>query len=208
MLKGFNELYALDVTNYVDKKRIGGTEIAYLNWAKCLVLLHQNGAETVYYIPLTNENGSYLFTSKETSDKDGRTHGCYFVKVEIHIDDCVFTMDYPLVNGTVAIKDENLDQLRISTAHARAFVKGVAIHTGLGLSLWTSDDDGALVDDLSWHRIDAIKERIQKTVTQKMQKGMSYEEVLSAVGLNGKMFEKLMSYLDTAAKAEEMLRAL
>ena len=54
MLKGFNELRELDLSQYI-KKRDGAD---YLPWAVCVDLLHQNGAEYVDFEPLTNANGS------------------------------------------------------------------------------------------------------------------------------------------------------
>src|SRR5699024_378236 len=116
-------------------------QVPYLNWATCKNLLHENGAESVYFVPLKAPNGSYLFMSAEVENKDGRRTGCWFVSVEIHIDGRTFTMDMPLMNGSLVVYEDTLNQLRISNAHARAFVKGVAIHTGLGFSLWCTDKD-------------------------------------------------------------------
>ena len=48
MLKPYSELVKVDVTKYC-KKRDG---MDYLNWAKCVELLHEHGAETVYFEPM------------------------------------------------------------------------------------------------------------------------------------------------------------
>lgn len=119
-LKSYNELVKLDVAKhceYRDAKDEQGRKIRvpYLNWAKCIELLHQNGAETVYYTPLRAPDGSYLFSSAAVSNKDGRKTGCWFVSVEIHIDDLTFTMDMPLLNGSIMVYEDTLNQLRIST---------------------------------------------------------------------------------------------
>ena len=135
-------------------------------------MLHENGAETVYFTPLKTLEGSYLFTSADVANKDGRKTGCWFVSVEVHIDDLVFTMDMPLMNGSLVVYEDTLNQLRISNAHARAFVKGVAIHTGLGFNLWTTEKDTERdSDDLSGHSIWSIKERIERLITAKEKAG-------------------------------------
>ena len=86
MLKGFNELVQIDVLPFCDKRKAKDDngkpiEVPYLPWAKCKMLLHENGASEVYFVPLKNETGGYLFQSKEVHDKNGRTTGCYFVSV-------------------------------------------------------------------------------------------------------------------------------
>ena len=52
MLKKFDELYKIDVMPYCDLKdgkddKGKQIKIPYLNWAKCVTLLHDNGAERV-----------------------------------------------------------------------------------------------------------------------------------------------------------------
>lgn len=146
MLKPYNELVQVDVLprcDYREAKDERGqkVKVPYLNWAVCKSMLHENGAETVYYTPLKTPEGSYLFGSREVANKDGRKTGCWFVSVEVHIDDLTFTMDMPLLNGSLVVYEDTLNQARISNAHARAFVKGVAIHTGLGFKLWMNEKD-------------------------------------------------------------------
>ena len=144
MLKSYAELSKIDVTPYCDYRDAKDDQgrkikVPFLNWAVCKKLLHENGAESVYYTPMISDNGSYLFVSREVTNKDGRETGCYFVRVEIHIDEKTYQMDMPLLNGTNVVYDDTLNQLRIANAHARAFVKGVAIHTGLGFDLWAKE---------------------------------------------------------------------
>lgn len=214
MLKPFNELYQLDVTPYCDMREAKDDkgkkiQVPYLNWAKCVELLHANGAETVYYTPLHAPDGSYLFTSKEVSDKNGRKTGCYFVSVEIHIDDLTFTMDMPLLNGTYVVYDDTLNQLRIANCHARAFVKGVAIRTGLGFKLWVNDKDtDPAPDDLSGHSIMAVKQRIEQLLTTKLQNGLSMDDVYGALGISKKQFDSTMLAFQNIQYIENKLRAL
>lgn len=216
MLKKFDELYNIDVKPYCDfkegkdekGKRI---EIPYLNWARCVTLLHENGAEEVYFTPLKNADGGYLFSSREVKNKDGRLTGCYFVSVEIHIDSLVFTQDLPLLNGSLVVYDDTLNQLRINNAHTRAFVKGVAIRTGLGLKLWAEDIDGEKVDseDLSLHNIWKIKQRIEQRFTELMKRGLTQAEICEKCGLKekdvGAILGKYMNGIDYLEKALKKL---
>lgn len=214
MLKKFDELYAIDVRPYCDFKKGKDDngkeiEIPYLNWAKCVTLLHENGAETVYFTPLKNDDGSYLFTSRDVKNKDGRTTSCYFVSVEIHIDDLVFTQDLPLLNGNLVVYDDTLNQLRISNAHTRAFVKGVAIRTGLGFSLWADDFEGekATSEDLSIHNIWKIKTRIEEQITAKMKNGMTTTELCGKLGIKEKNLQDMLgNYFNNIAWLENALK--
>ena len=49
-LASYDELRKIDVTPYTEDR--DGAK--YLNCAKCIDLLHKNGAEKFYVIPLTN----------------------------------------------------------------------------------------------------------------------------------------------------------
>lgn len=214
MLKPYNELVKIDVLPFCDKRDAKDdkgrkVQVPYLNWATCKNLLHENGAESVYFIPLKAPNGSYLFMSAEVENKDGRKTGCWFVSVEIHIDDRTFTMDMPLMNGSLVVYEDTLNQLRIANAHARAFVKGVAIHTGLGFSLWCSDKDTEQdPDDLSGHNILAIKRRIETELTAKMQRGMDMDDILSSIGINRRQFENTMKAIDNIYWLESQILKL
>ena len=46
MLKSYDELRKIDVSPYTEKR--DGAD--YLNWAKCIDLLHENGVIVPYYI--------------------------------------------------------------------------------------------------------------------------------------------------------------
>lgn len=216
MLKKFDELYSIDVMQYCDTKKGKDDkgkviDIPYLNWAKCAALLHENGAETVYFTPLKNADGSYLFVSRDVKNKDGRTTSCYFVSVEIHIDDLVFTQDLPLLNGNLVVYDDTLNQLRISNAHARAFVKGVAIRTGLGFSLWANGDESEKPgdEDLSVHNVYKIKQRIEQRFTELMKLGMTQAEICDKCGLKEKDVGAILGkYINGIAYLEDALKKL
>ena len=214
MLKPYNELVQVDVLprcDYREAKDERGqkVKVPYLNWAVCKSMLHENGAETVYYTPLKTPEGSYLFGSREVANKDGRKTGCWFVSVEVHIDDLTFTMDMPLLNGSLVVYEDTLNQARISNAHARAFVKGVAIHTGLGFKLWMNEKDtDAAPDDLSGHSILAIKQRLELLQTEKQKQGWSMGEIYRAIGITEKQFQILMKAFDNIYVVEEGLKKL
>lgn len=214
MLKPYDELVKVDVLPHCehrDAKNDRGDTISvpFLNWAKCVQLLHEHGAKEVYFVPVKAPDGGYLFRSADVEDRDGRKTGCYFVAVEVHIDDLVFTQDAPLLNGSYVVYEEHLNQLRISNAHARAFVKGVAIRTGLGFRLWSDardEDDGP--EDLSGHSIFAIKKRVEELITRKLQRGVDMDDLLNHVGLSKREFDRLMNQFQNISVLEEKLKAL
>lgn len=214
MLKPYNELVKIDVSKFCDKRKAKDDfgkqiEVPYLNWATCKQLLHENGAESVFYVPLKDQSGSYVFCSKEVQNKDGRKTGCYFVSIEVHIDDKAFTMDMPLLNGSLVVYEDTLNQLRIANCHARAFVKGVAIHTGLGFSLWAQDQDtDAAPDDLSGHSIYAIKQRVEQLITARLSNGMDMRDMLSTLGINEKQFNNLMKSFEQIDLLEKRIKTL
>ena len=216
-IKSYAEMRKIDVLPYCDQREAkddkGRTiKVPYLNWAKCKELLHQNGAENVYFEPCTNANGSSLFMSEQVfTDSKGNTNRCYEVRVKIVIDDLEFEAQYPLMNGSNPVKDNSLTQQRLWNAQTRAFVKGVAMRTGLGFGLWLDDMDDKDVgeEDLSKHNIYAIRERMQQQYTKLVKRGLSTGEIAKMMGtseqtvqyyLNGifdeiNRFEKAMSAL-------------
>lgn len=206
MLKTFNELRKVDVSPYVEKRDNND----YLNWAKCIDLLHENGAEIVYFTPLVNEHGSSLFMSeKEFTDSKDNKNQCYEVAVEITIDDLKFTMRSPLMNGTNPVKDNSMSQQRVWNAQTRAFVKGVAIRTGLGFGLWVnSEEDKVTEEDLSKHNLKAIQVRVQQIYTQKLKKKMSTSEIAQKLEMTEEEVKAYFSYYDTLIRFENKLSAL
>ena len=175
MLKSWNEMYKLDISKHVKQR----DKADYLPWATCLKLLYENGAEKVTFRPLVNENGSSLFMSDQTfTDKKGGTNRCYEVRVEVFIDGNTYGISYPVMNGINPVRDELMNQNAVHKAQMRAFVKCVAINTGLGFDLWADDADLAHDDeDLSKHNIYAIRERMQQTYTKLVKRGLSTSEI-------------------------------
>lgn len=206
MIKNFNEMMQVDVTPYV-KKRDGAD---YISWATVVVLLHQHGAEKVYYENLVNENGSSLFMSDETfTDKKGQTNRCYEVRVKITVDDDVFTYTYPVLNGINAVRDDLMNQNAVHKATQRALVKAIAIRYGLGFSLWAKDefddDDG---EDLYKHSIKAVEERVQQLYTRLIRKGMSTNDIAHALNKTPDEVKTIFTFFNQLNRFEEDLTKL
>lgn len=205
MLKSWNELFNLDISKYVKTR----DKADYLPWASCLKLLYDNGAERVQVDTLCDRNGSSLFMSEQTfTDKSGGTNRCYEVRVRVHIDDKCYHLSYPVLNGVNAVRDITMNQNAVHKAQMRAFVKCVAINTGLGFSLWMDDADIEEVDDLSKHSLWAIKERMQQAYTRAFKKGMSTKEIAKAMELTEDEVKTYFTYFDQLNRFEQKLNAL
>lgn len=212
-LKPYSELRKIDVLPYCEQrenKDENGKKIKvpYLNWAKCVDLLHENGAEVVYYEPLANENGSTLFmTDIPFADSKGNLNRCFEVRVKIVIDDLEFVQNYPLLNGVYVVREDTINQLRLSNAQARAFVKGVAIRTGLGFGLWVNDDETTQKDgeeNLYFHNILKIRERVERLITMKMDNGLTLPQMCEKLKMEEddlRQYIRMYTKLDRVEKA-------
>ena len=206
MLKPYAEMRKIDVSPFVEKR--DGND--YLNWAMCKELLHQNGAETVYFEPCTNANGSSLFMSDQTfEDSKGNINRCYEVRVHIVIDDLEFDAQFPLMNGSNPVKDNSMSQQRVWNAQTRAFVKGVAMRTGLGFDLWLKNDfTSKTEDDLSKHNLFSIKERMQQAYTRLIKKKMSTRDIAEALEMTEDEVKVIFTYFEQLDRFEKKLNAL
>lgn len=217
MLKSFAELRKIDVLPYCEKRDAKDEngrkiEVPYLNWAKCKDLLHENGAEVVYFEPLVNENGSTLFmTDVPFTDSKGNKNRCFEVRVKIVIDDLEFTQNYPLLNGVYVVREDTINQLRLSNAQARAFVKGVAIRTGLGFGLWVTDDETIQKngeEDLYFHNILKVKERMERLITAKMDSGLTVQRICEQLKIDEDQFNVYMKQYAILDRLEKAIRKL
>lgn len=138
MLKSYQELREVDVTPFCEER----DGMAYLNWAKCIDLLHQYGAEKVYWIPIPDPaTGSSLRMSNVSfADKNGFVNRCYETRIKVVIDDNEYEFQAPVLNGSNPVKDNSMSQQRVWNSMCRSFVKCVAIHTGLGFNLWLKEE--------------------------------------------------------------------
>ena len=207
MLKSWNEMRQIDISKYVKDR----DKAKYLPWASCLKLLYENGAEKVSFRPLTNETGSSLFMSEQVfTDKGGYTNRCYEVRVEVVIDGSSFWISYPVMNGINAVRDNLMNQNAVHKAQMRAFVKAVAINTGLGFDLWLDDsdiDDGG--EDLSKHSLRAIQERMQQAYTKLIKNGMTTKEIAEKLRTNESTINYMLTKsFDDLAMLEKDLGAL
>lgn len=198
MLKSYEELRKIDVRPYC-KKRDG---LDYLNWAKCIELLHKNGAEVVHWEPIVDsETGSSLIMSKQTfTDSKGNTNRCYETRIRVTIDDKVYEMQTPVMNGANPVKDNSMSQQRVWNSMCRAFVKCVAINTGLGFDLWAKEEnagDMSIPTTLEKQASSSKIKTIQQICTSHGVDGNAW------VAMNGKTWDTL-----TEKEAAQMLTAL
>ena len=172
MLKPYEELRKVDVSAFTEKR--DGAE--YLPYNKCIDLLHEHGAEVVYFLPVQNpKTGGSLYESETVfEDKNGVKNRCYETRIEIHIDDKTYFMQSPVMNGTNPVKDNSMSQQRVWNSMTRSFVKAVAMYTGLGFSLWLKEEENERkVQNQAdqYHDIMQVQNRVFETITAIQKKG-------------------------------------
>ena len=166
MLKPYNELREIDVSAFTEKR--DGAD--YLPYNKCIDLLHEHGAEKVYFLPVQNpKTGGSLYESETVfEDKNGVKNRCYETRIEIHIDDNVYYMQSPVMNGANPVKDNSMSQQRVWNSMTRSFVKAVAMYTGLGFSLWLKEEENERRTQNQadqYHDIMQVQNRVFETIT-------------------------------------------
>ena len=206
MLKKYDDLRKIDVSKWTDKR--DGAD--YLNWAKVVDLLHENGADIVYFEPVVNELGSSLYmTNQEYTDSKGNVNRVYETAVKIVIDDLEFIQRGPVMNGSNPVKDNSMSQQRLWNCQTRLFVKGVAIRTGLGFDLWLKEElkesKENWEDDLNKHDIFKIRERIQEEYTRIHKSGMTTKEIADKLHKTEDEIKAMFSYFDTLNTFEKDL---
>lgn len=210
MLKSYEELRKIDVTQFCEKR----DGIDYLPYNKCIDLLHENGAEVVYFLPVQNpKNGSSLYESETVfCDKNGLTNRCYETRIEIHIDDKVYYMQSPVMNGSNPVKDNSMSQQRVWNSMTRSFVKAVAMYTGLGFSLWLKEEENERTAQYKadvYHDITKIQDRVFETVTAIQKKGnMSILQIAERMGRTEEEFRQYMNYYKILDAVENNLNII
>ncbi len=207
MLKDYEDLRKLDLSQYVEKR----DNADYINWARIVALLHENGAEKVYFEPVINElTGSSLFMTEKTfTDSKGNTNNVYETAVHIVIDDLDFIQRGPVTNGSNPVKDNSMTQQRLWNCQCRLFVKGVAIRTGLGFNLWLKDEENTernnWEDDLTKHKLGAIQKRLEQLVTQKVQQGLSIPKMAEKLDITEEEFRGYFTYFAILDRFEKRI---
>lgn len=199
MLKAYDELRKIDVKPYCEKR----DGLLYLNWAMCIDLLHKHGAKKVYWEPIPNEaTGNSLRSTEVTfTDSKGNTNRCYETRIRVVIDDNTYEMQTPVMNGSNPVKDNSMSQQRVWNSMCRAFVKCVAIHTGLGFDLWLKeeyDKDTAVLPETGEKLADEAKIKTLKNLC--IAHGIDVDAWISG---NGKRWETV-----TANDVAKMLVAI
>lgn len=181
MIKPFNELVKVDISKYLVKKpnfiwdKIKNEFVIkgyfnYLNWAKGLELLYEFGAEDVQFKPIKNELGHSVFYNKELGGL-----GCPEIRLWIKIDEKESEITYPLIRGSKVL--DKIDQLDIEVARQRAFTKGIAIMTGLGLSEWIKTDE-----EIDKNKDDQMQDTESELELQRTNTQNKYIEVAKMLG--------------------------
>jgi hypothetical protein len=204
----------IDVTPYCEERTEGKEKILYLNWAKCMDLLHEHGAEVVYFEPIKNhETGSSLISSGITfKDSKDNTNSVYETAVRIVIDDKVFDFQGPVMNGANPVKDNSMSQQRLWNSQCRLFVKGVAIHTGLGFDLWLDNEEKEQkvqkIED-TYHDIMKVRERVLQEFTSLNKKGYGKAEISEMIGMTEDDLDmKFKMYASLANMEKKLVEAL
>lgn len=204
-LASYDELRKVDVSAWTEKR--DGAD--YLNWAKCVDLLHENGAEKVDFTPIVNEKtGTSLFmTEKEFTDKNGITNRCYETEIEITVDDDIWRFRGPVMNGANPVKDNSMSQQRLWNCQCRLFVKAIAIRKGLGFDLWLKEElrneKDNWEDDLSKHKLGAIQQRLEQLVTRKTKEGIPVPKIAENLGITEEEFRNYFTYFAVLDRLEK-----
>lgn len=182
-----------------------GAPIDYLNWADVLSLLYENGAECVKFGNVRSKEDHPVFMIGGALP---------FVRVYVDIDGDRRELDYPVIDGSKDVEVGRMQQSDVHNASQRAFVKCVAINWGLGLGLWSKEekkdeDEKNKIDLEEMSNIFAIKNRIERLVTEKMKKTkMNEEDLVRTIGLNPKQYKTFMSHFGSVDFFETELRKL
>ena len=138
MLKSYNELRKIDVRPFCQER----DGYLYLNWAKCVDLLRENGAEKVGFeiIPDEKTGSSLRCSENEFKDSKSNTNRCYETRIRVFVDDKEWIWQSPVMHGSNPVKDNSMSQQRVWNSICRSFVKCIAMYTGLGFDLWLKEE--------------------------------------------------------------------
>lgn len=140
--------------------------------------------------------------SHELVESSTLENGSHFVRVKavyrfLNMDDPTQFVDVSAFGDGVDTLDKAPGKA-VTYADKYALMKAYKIETG-------DDTDNHPSDDLAGHDIWKIKERVERLMTQKMQNGMSQDELLVAMGMNIKQFNTCMNAFQNVAALEGKL---
>ena len=210
MLKPYDELRKIDVSEFTEKR--DGAD--YLPYNKCIDLLHEHGAEKVYFLPVQNpKTGGSLYESETVfEDKNGVKNRCYETRIEIHIDDNVYYMQSPVMNGANPVKDNSMSQQRVWNSMTRSFVKAVAMYTGLGFSLWLKEEEDERKQQNKadqYHDIMQVQNRVFETITAIQKKGnMTIADIAEKMGRTEEELRTYLKYYGSLNNVEHNLNVI
>ena len=209
MLKAYDELRKIDVIPHCEKR----DGVLYLPYNKCIDLLHENGAEIVYFLPIQNPNtgGSLYYTDLSFEDKNGIVNRCYETRIEIYIDNTVCYMQSPVMNGANPVKDNSMSQQRIWNSMTRSFVKAVAMYTGLGFDLWLKEEKEereAQTRADQYHDIMKVRERVLEKFSLLNKKGYTKREIADLLGTDEEDMEMKFKMYAALARMEQSIDRL
>ena len=210
MLKPYAELRKIDVSAFVEKR--DGAD--YLPYNKCIDLLHEHGAEKVYFLPVQNpKTGGSLYESETVfEDKNGVKNRCYETRIEIHIDDNVYYMQSPVMNGANPVKDNSMSQQRVWNSMTRSFVKAVAMYTGLGFSLWLKEEEDERKQQHKadqYHDIMQVQNRVFETITAIQKKGnLTLADIAEKMGRTEEEMRTYLKYYGILNNIEHNLNVI
>ncbi len=214
MLKTYPEMRKIDVRPFCEIREEGKEKIPYLSYTKCIDLLHQNGAEKVYFSPIrSTETGSSLISCGMIfEDSGGKKNSVYETAVHIVIDDLEFDFQGPVMNGANPVKDNSMSQQRLWNSQCRLFVKGVAIHTGLGFDLWLDNEEKEQVvqkqEDV-FHDIMKVRERVLQEFTVLNKKGYTKGEIAEMIGTDEDDLDmKFKMYVSLANMEKKLIEVI
>jgi len=210
MLKPYDDLRQVDVSEYVEQR----DGVDYLPYNQCIDLLHKHGAEKVYWLPVQNpRTGGSLYESETAfEDKNGVKNRCYETRIEIHIDENVYYMQSPVMNGANPVKDNSMSQQRVWNSMTRSFVKAVAMYTGLGFSLWLKEEEmerktQAQADQ--YHDVLKVQERVFETITAIQKKGnMTIADIAQKMDRTEDEFRTYLKYYRILNAVENNLNVI
>ena len=210
MLKPYDELRKIDVSTFVEQR--DGAD--YLPYNKCIDLLHEHGAEKVYFLPVQNpKTGGSLYESETVfEDKNGVKNRCYETRIEIHIDDNVYYMQSPVMNGANPVKDNSMSQQRVWNSMTRSFVKAVAMYTGLGFSLWLKEEEDERKQQHradQYHDIMQVQNRVFETITAIQKKGnLTLADIAEKMGRTEEEMRTYLKYYGILNNIEHNLNVI